>query len=96
MSSRYFIDHDDSRIFVKHDNLKKQIQNVIEHVKSTISYSSIDDDIDEVVYATRKFVEDEHNAVFLGSGYSKFTGNLPNVLVFDTQTDFIMFMLRWS
>lgn len=97
MSPRYFIDHDDSRIFVDQDKLKKQIHNILDHIKSTISYSSTDsiEQIDEVVVATRKFIEDEHNAVFLGSAYSKFP-SLPNVLVFDTQSDFVMFMLRWS
>lgn len=96
MSPRYNVDYDDSRIFVDQNKLRTQIQNLMEHIRSTITYSS-DDNLDEEVAAAKVFIEKEHNAVFLGYDAARMCGyGFPATVAFDTQSDFVMFMLRWS
>jgi hypothetical protein len=95
MSPRYFIDYDDSRVFVSFDKLDQQILNLIKHVKECYNIPS--QNLDLVSYTVKQLVEKEHNAVIIGGNVIRIGKvGLQSAFVFDTMSDFTMFMLRWS
>jgi hypothetical protein len=95
MSPRYFIDYDDSRVFVSSNKLNQQIFNLIKHVKECYDIPS--KNLDLVSYTVKQLVEKEHNAVILGDNVIRIGKvGLQSAFVFDTMSDFTMFMLKWS
>lgn len=97
MSTYTFIDYDDSRIFVAYSKLKLQSQNLINYVNENNNFPRGAESVDLVVQEVRELIFKEHNAVIIGYDDIRIgKEKLPAVFVFDTMSDFTMFMLRWS